>query len=249
MRASDLASYLTPPIVPMLIRKLRRRHPFDCLPPGARMNWLLDVGANKGDVTVAALRTYPNAKVICFEPVEATFNILKSRVAAYPGRTILFKKALADDTGTGAINITSFHGANSILPQAPSHKHFNPHVAEIRKEEISLVRLDEICAEFPTPHVDVMKIDVEGFEINVLKGGVRFIASSVDTIIVEASLMRDVGWEKQGFMEVFSMLTKLGFRLVNVFDIHKAANSEMMLLQMDCVWRHQRVLTAHSAPK
>lgn len=242
MKSSDIVSYLLPPIVPMLWNKIQQRHPFDALPKNSKVEWVLDIGANKGDVTLAALKTYPSCKVICFEPVKATFNVLQKNLKGYSDRIFLYQHALADTTGTGEINITDFHGANSIMPQSTFHHQFNPHIGELRKEQISLLKLDDIAAKFPTTHIDVMKIDVEGYEINVLKGGRSFIQSSVDTIIVEASLMRDASWEKQGFMEVFNELTQLGFRLINVFDVHKANDSEMMLVQMDCVWRHQRVL-------
>lgn len=242
MKSSDIVSYLLPPIVPLLWNKIQQRHPFDSLPDGSKVEWVLDVGANKGDVTLAALKTYPSCKVICFEPVTATFELLKKNLSQYSDRTFLYNSALAEKEGVGEINITSFHGANSILPKSDFHSQFNPHIGEINKEQISLLRLDDIASKLPTNHIDVMKIDVEGYEINVLKGGRSFIQSSVDTIIIEASLMRDASWEKQGFMEVFNELTQLGFRLINIFDVHKARSTEMMLLQMDCVWRHQRVL-------
>ena len=242
MRISDIAAHLLPPVVPMVLRKIRQRHPFDCLPQNTPVEWVLDIGANKGDVALAALKSYPSCKVICFEPVQATFDLLQQNLNAYSDRTFLYHSALAETAGVGEINITSFHGANSILPQSPFHKKFNPHIGEMRKEQISLVRLDDIAAQFPTTHIDIMKIDVEGYEINVLKGGRAFIQSCVDTIIVEASLMRDASWERQGFMDLFLELTQLGFRLINIFDVHKADDSEMMLVQMDCIWRHQRVL-------
>lgn len=246
MKVSDITPYLLPPIIPMLLSKIRHQHPFDCLPKGSKVEWVLDVGANKGDVTLAALKTYPSCKVICFEPVQATFNLLQKNLKGYSDRIFLYQHALAETAGTGEINITDFHGANSIMPQSSFHKKFNSHIGEKQKEQISLVRLDDIATQFPTTHIDVMKIDVEGYEINVLKGGENFIRSNVDAIIIEASLMRDVSWEKQGFMDLFAELTELGFRLVNIFDVHKVNDSEMMLVQMDCVWRHQRVLTRNT---
>lgn len=47
--------------------------------------------------------------------------------------------------------------------------------------------------------------------------------------------MRDAPWEGQAFMDLFAELTQLGFCLINIFDVHKANNSEMILVQMDCV--------------
>ena len=53
--------------------------PFDAVPKGLSVKWLLDVGANHGDVAEAALITYPDCNVLCFEPVKETFELLKKR--------------------------------------------------------------------------------------------------------------------------------------------------------------------------
>lgn len=241
-----------PPIIPKVVRFLKthsthdskrvRIHPFDSVPKALKVNWVLDVGANKGDVASAALESYPGCRVICFEPVDSTFEILKEHMASYGDRALFFKSALGDETGTAEINLTSFHGANSILPQSDFHKFFNPHVREIGKEKISIIRLDEVASEFPTDHIDIMKIDVEGFELNVLKGGAKFISTSVDTIIIEVALMRDINWNQQSILNLFNFLKDLGFCIINIVDLHYSDSSDMMLVQMDCIFRHKSKL-------
>jgi FkbM family methyltransferase len=245
-----------PPIIPKAMRFLKnhsargsngvRMHPFNHVPGALGVDWILDVGANKGEVASAALKSYPGCRVICFEPVDSTFKILKDNLALFGDRAILFKSALGDETGTAEINLTSFHGANSIMPQSGFHKFFNPHVSEIGTEKISIVRLDEVASEFPTKYIDIMKIDVEGFELNVLKGGTRFISSSVDTIIIEVSLMRDINWDQQSIFEIFNILKGMGFCLINIIDLHHSNNSDMMLVQMDCIFRHRSKLRGPS---
>lgn len=235
--------YFIPPIIPMVLRKANQHHPFENLPKRMDVKWVLDVGANKGDIALAALKSYPGSKVICFEPVHSTFEMLKKNLAAYGDRTYLFEQALSDSNGEGEINLTSFHGANSVLPQSGFHKMLNPHIKESGKEKISLARLDDASFQFPTKEIDIMKIDVEGYELNVLRGGEAFIRDHVDTIIIEASFMRDQSWETQGAMQIFFELERLGFRLINIFDIYKSENTEMMLAQMDCVFRHKSKLS------
>jgi FkbM family methyltransferase len=199
---------------------------------------VLDIGANVGDVTVAALNTYKDSRVICFEPVQKTFEILRDRLSPFGDRVELHKVALSNTTGEGEINITTFHGANSIAPQASFHKECNPHVQEMGKENIELVRLDDYCARFPCERIDVMKIDVEGHELDVLKGGLQFISTRVDFIIIEVSLMRDQSWENQAIFEIFALLKGAGFRFLNVMDLHRTSDGSALLTQMDCVFRH-----------
>lgn len=239
-----------PPIIPRLIRYIDRSilstnaklHPFDQVPKNIQAKLIIDVGANVGDVTLAALKTYPECRVICFEPVNTTFEILEKRLIPYANRVTIHREALSNVNGESEINITSFHGANSIEPQSSMHSTLNPHVKEVGKQRISLARLDDIAKQFPSPKVDIMKIDVEGHELDVISGGRAFIQDNVDTIIVEASLMRDPSWEKQSFVNMFSLLGEMGFRLVNVFDLNYAENSNLMCVQMDCVFRHKSKL-------
>lgn len=239
-----------PPIISKLITLTKREtstkpvrlHPFNSVPSEIEAKWVLDIGANVGDIAKNALITWPDAKVICFEPVSTTFQILTENLNRYTDRVILFKKALSDIDGTGQINITSFHGANSMEHQSAFHKYFNPHVREVEKETIELVRLDDIAQKFPAKLIDIMKIDVEGHELKVLKGGIQFLSKSVDTIIIEIALQRDNSWENQSVFEIFSLLHSLGFCLINCIDLNYANNSNLILVQMDCIFRHKSKL-------
>jgi FkbM family methyltransferase len=236
-----VANDFIPPVLQRLVERIGTRpriHPFDCVPNNLHAKWILDVGANVGDVALAALRSYEGSAVICFEPVAETFEVLKRRLKPHEERVALFNQGLSDVNGDAEINITSFHGANSILPQSDFHKFFNPHVREMEKQTVKLVRLDEVAKKFPTKKIDIMKVDVEGYELNVLRGGLGFIRSSVDTIIVEASLMRDPSWHQQSIADILPLLKDCGFALINIYDLHKTEDSDMMLCQMDCVFRH-----------
>jgi FkbM family methyltransferase len=226
-------------------RKLRiaqslnvRFAPFDNLPGNFEAKWVLDVGANIGDVAVAALNSFKESKVICFEPVQTTYDTLKNRLDPFGDRVWIHKAALSNVNGYGEINITTFHGANSIAPQARFHKECNPHVEEVSRERIEMVRLDDYSARFPSKRIDIMKIDVEGHELEVLKGGFQFISNNVDIIIIEISLMRDHCWENQAIFEIFALLKSAGFRFLNAFDLHHTSDGSVVLVQMDCVFRH-----------
>lgn len=215
-------------------------HPFDSIPSDLNVKWIMDVGANVGDVAEAALKSYPQASILCFEPVNHTHSVLTKRLSPFGKRSFIYNVALSDKEESGEINITTQHGANSISPQAQFHQEFNPHVREVSKEKIQLVRLDEYASKFPSQKIDIMKIDVEGHELNVLKGGAQFISNNVDVIIIEISLMRDESLKNQAVFEIFSFLHGLGFCLLNVMDLHHIEGKAMQLVQMDCVFRNTR---------
>lgn len=214
------------------------RHPFDAIPKDVKVNWVLDIGANRGDVAIAALESYPNSQIICFEPVKSTFEELKNNLQPFSGRTHFYNCALSNSSEEAEINITTSHGANSIEPQTAFHQECNPHVREVGKEKIQLVRLDDIAEKFPRQKFDIVKIDVEGHELNVLRGGKKFFSNNVDVIIIEISLMRDQSWNEQAVFDIFAFLKETGFALVNVMDLYYAKDKAVQLIQMDCVFRN-----------
>jgi FkbM family methyltransferase len=246
-----------PPIIPRVLKHFSRKklpkarndkpvrqHPFDAIPECIEATWILDIGANIGDVSIAALNSFPNSNVICFEPVKETFERLSARLNQYRSRVFLFNYALSDREGEAEINITTFHGANSLISQSKYHKVLNPGVREISKQKVLMARLDDFSSKFPSQKIDILKLDVEGYELNVLKGGYRFISENVDTIIVEIAPMRDTSWEEQALFEIFALLNRSGFRLINITDIHSVRGKNLCLAQMDCVFRNKRYLVS-----
>jgi len=92
-------------------------------------------------------------------------------------------------------------------------------------------------------NIDIVKIDVEGHEIELLKGGEEFFSSFVDTIIIEVSFQRDTSWDNQLSLQIFNLLNDYGFSLINIFDVYNVdASQDMMIVQMDCVFRHRTKL-------
>jgi FkbM family methyltransferase len=213
--------------------------PYGEIPFNNKIKWVLDVGANIGNLTENALISYPNANVVCFEPVKATYEILSKNLAKYGNRVYLNNLALADINGFSEIHLTNFHGANSLAKQTEFHKILNPTIREKSTETVILKRLDDLRDELPSRFFDIVKIDVEGFELNVLKGGLDFFKTSVDIIIIEVSMMRDSSVGEQSIFEIFSILKSCGFYLYNIFDLNHIESNEgpFKLVQMDCVFK------------
>jgi hypothetical protein len=125
------------------------------------------------------------------------------------------------------------------ISKAEFHKILNPTIREKSTETVILIRLDDLRDELPSRFFDIVKIDVEGFELNVLKGGLDFFKTSVDIIIIEVSMMRDSSVGEQSIFEIFSILKSCGFYLYNIFDLNHIESNEgpFKLVQMDCVFK------------
>jgi FkbM family methyltransferase len=218
--------------------------PFDQLPNDFNAKWILDVGANVGDVAVAALKSFPGSQVICFEPVSKTYETLVNNMKDFSKRSYFYNLALSDKNGDGLINITNYHGANSIPAQTSIHKEINSYISELGTEKISLVKLDDFFNNFPNERIDIMKIDVEGHELNVLNGGLSFIANNVDIVIIEISLMRDKSVNKQSLFDIFAFFNKIDFYFINAIDLNYVEDKPIQLTQMDCIFRNKKYISS-----
>lgn len=122
-------------------------------------NLILDVGANLGEFSIAALRKF-GSTVISVEPVDKTYSCLRSNLFQYADRSKSYNFVLGNRDYIGPFFVsTSLENSSSVKPQTP--------YAKIYKEVKTLSKLlDELHIEV----VDLLKMDAEGFEPEVLEG-------------------------------------------------------------------------------
>lgn len=122
-----------------------------------------------------------------------------------------------------------------MLPRSHLNKELHPHIREIGVQPTRAATLDGLGHLLPDGPVDVMKVDVEGFERQVLHGGRRFLPERVRFLIMELAVHRDNFWRDQTYIDVLLLLRDFGFALHNIFDIQRHA---LGIVQMDCVFRN-----------
>ena len=140
---------------------------------------ILDVGANVGQFCLAAKLFCPSATVQSFEADPETFEMLRQNVGNIPGVT-LHNIALASRDEDRTFFRHTLSGMSSFHPY-PGHSY-----AGAGKEiTLSTRRLDDVVEEGTAP--DLVKIDVEGYELEVVNGGTR-VLSSTRLLLVEIRL-------------------------------------------------------------
>ncbi len=136
------------------------------------LNVLFDVGANVGQTRKYFRFHVPDAKIYSFEPVQTTFQQLQ-KSAAGDTNCVLENKALGDEAGEKTIRL--FDGDMTVLNSLRDDVMNN--AANAREETIRIDTLDHYCSVNQIQQVDLLKIDTEGFEINVLKGAEQMLQS------------------------------------------------------------------------
>ena len=187
---------------------------------------IFDVGANEGESTLEALNSFPEARVLGFEPHPSTFANLMAKVGGNP-RFQGFNLALGTDIGeVGMIEYDRFK-ANSLTPNNPHATRFNKHGQ--RKIRVQETTLDTFCSEHSIDNIDLLKTDVEGFDLVVLQGSTLMLQKrAVKFVLVEFfDLPQREGVFGGALMPFEDLLGPFGFRFVASYNSYISTAGEM----------------------
>lgn len=134
---------------------------------GDKTATIFDVGAHTGEWS-ALLKANYNKKfeVYCFEPSIKSFNELRNNVV--DNRFHLEQLAFGD---TFSIKYLVSEHVGDSTTRVIDNKN------EVKGEEIKVHTIDEYCSKNNITQIDLLKIDVEGYELNILKGAQEMLAS------------------------------------------------------------------------
>ncbi len=138
----------------------------------------VDVGSHKGELLKEMRSLAPKGKHYAFEPIPELFNNLKAKCN---GDTTVYNMALSDEKGTSSFQ----HIVNKPAYSGMKLRSIN-HKATIKEIQVKTEMLDNIVDDVSS--IDLIKIDVEGAELQVLKGAKKVLNESKPLVIFEHGL-------------------------------------------------------------
>ena len=142
---------------------------------GPAIRSFIDVGANVGDWTAAVLAAAPGASGILVEPSANAFATLKQRYE-HDGRVALTFAAAGAANGEAEFFEEPNAGQSSSLVQASTN-------GPVEKRRVAIRALDDLVSARAWSHVDVLKVDCEGYDYFVLKGAESLIRAGAIGVI------------------------------------------------------------------
>jgi len=141
----------------------------------------IDIGCHKGEILDLMIKAAPLGRKIGFEPIPELYQLLTTRYSEDPLVTI-YPTALYDRTGT-----TTFqHVLNAPAYSGIKKRKYDGKHVEIEQITVETDLLDNIIPD--NLRIDLLKIDVEGAEFRVMKGGVSTLRKWKPVIIFEFGL-------------------------------------------------------------
>jgi len=141
---------------------------------------VFDLGANCGFFTLRTLDFFPKAKIYAFEPQKKINNKFKETIKANNLEDIISLQefAVADRNCQSTFYENRSPISASLLKEKVSRR-------TIRKQyPVEIISLNWFVKEFSVPSPDILKIDVEGSELDVLKGSTDFL-NEISILFIE----------------------------------------------------------------
>jgi FkbM family methyltransferase len=192
---------------------------------------IVDVGANRGQFAAEALRFFPRAHVISFEPQPRAFEILEHFAASHPGHLTPVALALGDREGVVRMQVhVDWDFSSSLLATTALAHQLYPYQQQQTTLDVRLTTLDRYFEASPVrlePDV-LVKIDAQGYDDRVIRGG-RSVFGRARACIVEINL--DQLYDQQAsFKDIFVLLDELDYSYVGNLDQTYAADGHVVFI-------------------
>ena len=175
---------------------------------------IFDIGANNGRTTTRFKRLFPSASIYAFEPVDTTFSEL-ARNTGHLTDVRSYLLAIGSDEGVSRIYLRENNEWNSLVPQ------INDYLREQNRPFVEVPRttIDRFIETNSITHIDILKIDTEGYEIEVLKGArSAFDAGLIGAVYLEVGFDR-TQLQHSFYLDVLETMDRLGFRFRGFFEL------------------------------
>ncbi len=140
---------------------------------------IIDGGANEGQTVTKYRNWWPDATVHCFEPDPRAFAILKSRWGSVSG-VHLHAEALGAKEGRLQFNLGSESYVSSVFPRKDDYSGAMPMIDSV---QVPVITLDEAVSRNRIPYINVLKMDLQGFELEALQGAEKLLTEEMADII------------------------------------------------------------------
>lgn len=175
---------------------------------GIQPRSVIDVGANQGQFTSACLAYFPATSVLAIEALPDLKARLDKVFHGYPNVTVV-GKGCGSRQERRVFHANEYAKSSSFLCLAARHKEAFPSATKTDDIEMEVLPLDLIMEQHATAVPDLLKLDVQGFELEVLKGASKCLKGS-RYILMETSFVR-LYEEEPLFLDCLAFLAPFGF--------------------------------------
>lgn len=218
-------------------RVLRDRYPALSRVKLSRKAVVFDIGAHTGYFAECVLAYRPHARIYAFEPLPDAFRTLTERLEPYPNVTVENLAAGAQN-GHADLIPRGFTEASSFLPNGEVLERgvYGLDFSSSVTISVPVTTLANYISRHDVPKIDLLKLDVQGFELEVLRGAEE-ILPRIDWIYTEAQF-QELYRGGPLFTDLFEHLHQHHFELIEMSSFR--ADDQGRLMEADMLFRRSK---------
>ncbi len=190
---------------------------------GGELKTVVDIGANCGQFALAARRHAPGARIIAFEPLTEAAEIFRVIFQDDPG-VELHRCAIGAQAGEALLHISRAEDSSSLLPISSLQRQVFPGTEEKGTRRVTVTPLEGALFAEQIEVPALLKIDVQGYELEVLKSSAGLLGC-FGYLMVECSYLELYSGQALAG-EVISYLEEAGFVLADRYNLVRDARGD-----------------------
>ena len=196
---------------------------------------VVDIGANRGQFALAARAGCPTARLVAFEPLPKPAAVFRS-VFAGDSRTALHEAAIGPVDESGIMHVSARDDSSSLLPISSLQAEMFPGTEEVGTMTVRVAPLATFLREDDILEPALLKIDVQGYELDALRGCESLLAK-FKWVYCECSFVELYTGQKLAG-DVIGWLSRKGYEVAGVFNA--AYDRKGRAVQADLLFEHGR---------
>ncbi len=181
---------------------------------------VLDIGANHGNWTRAALQYFPDAQYVLIEPQDHLKVCIQDLIdSGYKVRWV--NAGVADQSGMLPFFISTRDDSSTFL-SADNPSQTKPAPVTM----VAVETLDTLLSKYNLPVPEMVKIDAEGFDLKVMQGASRLIGKT-EVFLLEAGVLCPF---ENSVARVVSTMAEFGYRLVDITELNRSPKHGVLWL-------------------
>ena len=205
----------------------------DLVKPSATV--IVDAGAHVGDTAAVLADRFPCAEVLAFEPYPDSFDRLQNRRIP---RLRAYLMALGSRRDKAVLHVNGSTASNSLLtPNEDGRALFPVQLAGHDEVLVEVTTLDDVCDRENIEAIDLLKLDVQGYELEVFRGA-RRILPNVWAILCEVNLIPQYAGAVH-VRDIDRHLHEAGFALHDIYNLYRDRATNRLVFA-DAVYLNNR---------
>ena len=183
---------------------------------------ILDVGAHIGDTTELYRKYFSQSKIFCFEPFSESCDFLKKRFINDSNIKIV-ETALGSKDETKTLYVSNYSNLNSL--QRPNERAWG--FADEKSVDVETITLDQFYYENDIKQIDILKLDVQGSELDVLMGSETLLEKgNISLVYVEWQVV-PLYENHHKYFRIAEFLAGYEYEFFNLYNINEARSGQI----------------------